>query len=137
MLCLDQGHSSVSIDLAVANAIKQASVLAKSKQSADSGRSFSTLIVAESNKSGGEASEIAGKPFWKSFGFFGKARTDFGLEKVNFPENALFYLNQSYLIIQKSKKNHYVDYFLLVEIHESADLPEDIKNSECKEDEVK
>ena len=61
----------------------------------------------------GEVSEIAGKPIWKQDGFFGNDRTDFNLEKVNFPENLLFYVNQGYLTIQKSRKIYYDDYHII------------------------
>ena len=85
----------------------------------------------------GDVSEIAGEPVWKKYGYFGQARTDFNLEKVNFPESALLCVNQAYLTVQKSEKIFIGDYFFLGQIHESANLPSDIQNYECKEDEVK
>ena len=53
---------------------------------------------------------------------------DYKLEKVNFPENALFYINQAYLNVQKSKKVFYAEYFLLGQIHESSNQSSNIKN---------
>ena len=35
------------------------------------------------------------------------------MEKVNFLENALFYLNQSYLTVKKNKKGYYCDFFIV------------------------
>ena len=109
------------------------------KQGAGSNQNFSTTLVTESKKENvsGDVSEIAGEPVWKKFGYFGQLRTDFNLENVNFPENALLYINQVYLTVQKSKKNLYGEYFLLGQIHESANPPSDIKSYEFKEDEVK
>ena len=56
---------------------------------------------------------------------------------MNFPENSLFYINQAYLTVQKSQKIFYRDYYLIGQVHESANPPSDIQNYECKEDEVK
>ena len=109
------------------------------KQGAGSNQNLSTTLVAESKKENvsRDVSEIAGEPVWKKFGYFGQLRTDFNLENINFPENALLYINQVYLTVQKSKKKLYGEYFLLGQIHESANPPSDIKSYECKEDEVK
>ena len=126
------------IDLTTANCINQASVLTLSKQSAGSGskQNFPTTTVAE-NVSGDPSSNIAGEHVWANFGYFGQLRTEYNLEKVNFPENALFYINQVYLTVQKSKKIFYAVYFLLGQIHESSNQPSNIRSYECKEDEVK
>ena len=96
--------TSRSIDLATANRINQANVITLTKQGEGSNQNFSTTLVAES-KNERDLSEIAGEPVWKKFGCFKQLQTDFDLEKVNFPENALFYINQAYLTVKKSKKN--------------------------------
>ena len=49
-------------------------------------------------------------------------------ERLNFPENALFYINQRYLTVQKFKKIFYGEYFLLGQIHESSNPPSDIQS---------
>ena len=123
------------IDLAPANRINQASVITLTKQSAGSNQTFSTTLVAESKN--GDVSEIAGEPVWKKSAYFGQLRTDYNLEKANFPENAFSYINQAYLTVQKSKKIFYGKYFLLGQIHESANLPSNIQSYVCKEDKVK
>ena len=46
-------------------------------------------------------------------------------------------MNQPDLTVQKSKKIFCGDYFLIGQIHESANPPSDVQNYECKEDEVK
>ena len=33
--------------------------------------------------------EMSGERVWKEPGFFGELRTDYNMEKVNFPENSL------------------------------------------------
>ena len=127
------------IDLATANRINQASVITSTKQGAGSKQNFSTTLFAECKKENvsGDVSEIAGEPVWKKIGYFGKLRTDYNLEKVNFLENAFLYINQAYLTVQKSKKIFYGEYFLLGQIHESANPPSDIQSYECKDGEVK
>ena len=73
----------------------------------------------------------------KKSGYFGQLRRDYNLEKANFMENALFYINQAYLTVQKSKKIFYDEYFLLGHIHESANPPSNLQSYVCKKDKVK
>ena len=121
-----------AIDSATASHIKQASTITLSKQVAGSSQNFSTTVESRN----GDVSEIAGEPVWKKYGYFSQLRADYNLEKVNFPENDLFYINQAYLTVIKSKKIFYGEYFLLGQIHESAYLPSNIQSYVCKEDEV-
>ena len=39
---------------------------------------------------------------WSNDGFFKDVRPDLNIEKVNMPENTLFYVNQSFLSIVKN-----------------------------------
>ena len=98
---------------------------------------FFYYFIFNSENVDGEVSEIAGEPIRKEDGYFGNFRTGFTLEKVNFPENSLFYVNQGYVTIQKSKKIFYADYHVIGQIIESSDPPVEIKNYECKDREVK
>ena len=41
---------------------------------------------------------------WKDFGFFGSEICEFNIEKVNMPENTLFYVNQEYQSYKDNKK---------------------------------
>ena len=59
------------------------------------------------------------------------------MEKANFPENLLIYINQPYLTIQKSIKMYYCDYYILGQIIEAMDPPNDIKKYQLKGKEVK
>ena len=101
---MDKTTSQGQIDIAASKLIKQASVLTLTKEGA--GSNFSTTLVAENKNE--NLSEIVREPVWNKFRYFGQ----FFLEKVNFPENALFYINQAYLTVQKSKKIFYGEYFL-------------------------
>ena len=124
------GHSQPSlnfgIDSAASSVIKKANVLTLTKESAaGSSKNFVTKLVAE-NKVDGEPCETAGERVWVKSGYFDDIRTDYNMENVNFPEKSLFYVNQAYLTIQKSQKIYYADYFLIGQIIEAANPPDDI-----------
>ena len=110
--------------------------LTKETAAGDSSKHFVSKLVAE-NKVDGEPHETAGECVWQQNGYFGAVRTDYNMEKANFPENSLFYVNQAYLTIQKSKKIYNADYFLLGQIIEAMNPPNDIKNYKVKNPEVK
>ena len=121
------------IDSAPSSVIKKANVITLTRETASSsGKNFTTKLVTENVD--GEVSEIAGESIRKQGGIFGNVRTDFNLEKVNFPENLLFYVNQGYLTIRKSRKIYYDEYHIIGQIIESSDPPVTLKiTSEKKE----
>ena len=53
-------------------------------------------------------------PMWKNNGFFADECCDFSIEKVNMPENTLFYVNQGYQSYKDDKKVYYNDVFIIV-----------------------
>ena len=59
------------------------------------------------------------------------------MEKVNDPENSILYLIRRYLMLQKNKKMFYADYFLIGQMIEVSNPPENIDTYICKEREVK
>ena len=124
------------VDFAASSVIKKANVLTLTKEITSGSSNMVTKLVAE-NKFDAEPYETAGERIWQYSGYFGDVKTDYIMEKVNFPENTLFYINQGYLTVQKSKKIFYGDYFLLGQIIEAMDPLNDIKNYELKEGEVK
>ena len=73
---------------------------------------------------------------WKDFGFFGREICEFNIEKVNMPENTLFYVNQGYQSYKDNKKVYY-NIFITAQIMPLAHQPKDIENYELKDDEVK
>ena len=104
------------------------------KTSAD--RNLTTKLVAEKSNKNDEG-EIAGERVWKEAGFSGNFRADNNMEKVNFPENPLIYINQAYLTVQKNKNIYYCDYFILGQIIEASNSLLNIETYELKENEVK
>ena len=59
------------------------------------------------------------------------------MEKVNFPENIILYLNQAYLTVKKSKKIYYCDFLILVQIVQASNPPEYMSSYILKENEVR
>ena len=43
---------------------------------------------------------------------------NYGVEKENFPENSIVYLNQRYQLYKDNKKIYYADYFLIGQVNE-------------------
>ena len=56
---------------------------------------------------------------------------------MKFSENTFFYLNQSYLTKKKNKEISYCDYFIIGQIVESSNPPQDVSSYTLKENEVK
>ena len=69
--------------------------------------------------------------------FFLDECCDFSIEKVNMPENTLFYKNQRYKSYKDNKKVYYNDVFIIAQIVPLAHQPKDIESYELKNDEVK
>ena len=70
--------------------------------------------------------------------FFKDVRPDLNLEKVNMPENTLFYINQGFLsMVKNGDIAMYVQNFILGQIIIAANQPKDIDEHVCLENEVK
>ena len=74
---------------------------------------------------------------WKNHGFFGTESCDFSMEKVNMPENTIYYINQGYQSYKDSKKVYYNDLYIIAQIMPLALQPKDIESYQLKDDEVK
>ena len=74
---------------------------------------------------------------WENFGYFGTQSCEFSIEKANFPENFVFYINQAYQSFKHGKKVYYTDVFIIAQIMPLAQQPKDIESYELKDDEVK
>ena len=80
--------------------LEKANMLLLTKKATDKDRSLKTqlLLATDSQKT----ERISGKPIWKKFGYFRDEKANFNIEKKNFPENALCYVNQCLLSIVKN-----------------------------------
>ena len=59
------------------------------------------------------------------------------MEKENFPENSISYLNQGYLTLKDNRKLYYADCYIIGQINECIFPPEDLENYVCQDREVK
>ena len=74
---------------------------------------------------------------WPEHGYFKQQPCNFHLDKENYPENSVSYINQGYLFYKDKNKLYYADYYILGQVIECINLPEDVANYVCKEREVK
>ena len=71
----------------------------RSKEMTDKDRSMKTQLL---NRSSDSDDKLSGEKVWKNNVFFKDVKPELNLEKVNMPENALYYVNQSFLSTVKS-----------------------------------
>ena len=97
-------------------------------------RNIETTITASNfeNGNGKNTSNILSE-----YGYFKQQPCDFGMDKENFPEYVIIYINQGYLTIKDNRKLCYADYYLIGQINENANSPEDIEGHVCQDKEVK
>ena len=93
--------TTMEINSATSSVIRDANLLTLIKKTTDNNnKNYRTKLVAEKfDKNCMVSEEILGERMWKEVGFLGEPRTDYSMEKVNFPENSLIYINQAYLTI--------------------------------------
>ena len=76
-----------------------------SNATTENDNNISTKIIAATFENEIGSEEVSGERVWKRFAHFDAPKSDYGMEKVNYPENTIFYVNQAYLTVKKSKKN--------------------------------
>ena len=82
--------------------------------------------------------KISGDQIWKRNGFFSDERADFNIDKKNFPEKTLCYINQAYLSTVKGEESAiYNQNFILGQLVIAAEQPENIDEYSCKKNKVK
>ena len=101
----------------------------------DKDKSMKTQLMINSNK---QENKLSGEKIWKKDGFFKDVRADLNLEKVNIPENCLFYCNQGFLSTVKSGEiAMYLHNFIIGQLIIAANQPKDITTYICSKNEVK
>ena len=73
-------------------------MLLLSKEASEKDRSLKTQLLLSPNS---QPEKISGEQIWKKNGFFSDERADFNMEKKNFLEYALCYINKGYLCTVK------------------------------------
>ena len=83
------------------------------KATTDNDKNISLNIVAATFENQLGSQEVSGERVWRNFGYFDTRKSDYSMEKVNFPENTLLYINQAFLTVKKNKNIFYCDYYVL------------------------
>ena len=107
------------------------------KAATENDRNVSLKIVTAKFENDLVSVEVSGEKVWKNFGYFDARKLDCPMEKVTFSENTLFYLSQSHLTVKKNKNIFYFDCFIIGQIVESSNPPQDVSSYTLKENEVK
>ena len=122
-----------SVDFSIGNAIQNSSGINLTKVTENDGlRTEMSLLTNPSEKKKSKSVSM-----WKDFGFFGSEICEFNIEKVNMPENTLFYVNQGYQSYKDNKKVLYNDIFIIAQIMPLAHQPKDIESYKLNDNEVK
>ena len=87
---------------------KKVNLVSMTRAATENDKNVSTKIVAASFENDFGSAEVSGENVWKNFGYLDARKSDYSMEKVNIPQNTLFYLNQSY-----HRENFYCDYLIL------------------------
>ena len=74
---------------------------------------------------------------WPNYNYFKQQACDFALDKENMSENSIIYMNQGYQSWKDNKKIYYVNYYILGQVNESLNPPENLEIHEFKYREVK
>ena len=100
----------------------------------DKDRSMKTQLLIRSNAD----EKISGEKVWKENGFFKDIRPELNLEKVNMPENTLYYVNQAFIsTVKNGELAMYVLNFILGQLIFAANQPKKIDEHKCEPNEVK
>ena len=106
-----------------------------SKEMTDKDRSMKTQLLIRSNN---DDEKLSGEKVWNENGFFKDIRPELNLEKVNMPENCLYYINQAFLsTVKNGEIAMYVQNFIIRQLIFAANQPKDISQYECLPNEVK
>ena len=113
--------------------LEKANMLLLSKEMTDRDRSMKTQLLFKP-----KVEKLSGERIWKENGFFKDVRAELNLEKVNIPENCLFYANQGFLSTVKSGEiAMYLHNFIIGQLIIAANQPKDISTYSCEKNEVK
>ena len=106
-----------------------------SKEMTDKDRSMKTQLLIRSNN---DDEKLSGEKVWNENGFFKDIRPELNLEKVNMPENSLYYINQAFLsTVKNGEITMYVQNFIIGQLIFAANQPKDISQYECLPNEVR
>ena len=121
----------------MSSGFKKTNLVSMSKATTVNDKNESTKIVVATFQNKIGSKEVSGERVWRNYGYFEARKSDYSMEKVNFSENTLLYINQSYLTVKKNKKIFYCHFFILEKLWSLRTLPQDVSSYTLKENEVK
>ena len=92
-----------------------------------------TTIVASRFDDNGQSQVTKCTRIWPEYGYFQKQPCDLHMDKDKFPENSITCINQGYLTVQGNKRMFYDNYYILGQIIDAINPPENIENYVCKD----
>ena len=115
--------------------IEKANTLLMSKEVTDKDRSMKTqLLMSSPSKS---EDKISGVKVWQENGFFKEVKPEMNIEKVNIPENTLFYVNQGFIsTVKNGELAMYVHNFVIGQLIIVANQLKEINEYSSNENEV-
>ena len=122
---------SIYSNSGISQAIRDANKVSMSKNIFVNNR-VETTITAEKTSFKRNAVDV-----WPNYGDFKQQACDYGVDKENMPENSIIYMNQRYQSWKDNKKIYYADYFLIGQVNECLNPPENLETYEFKDREVK
>ena len=78
-------------------------------------QNIETTIVATKFENGNGKNTTC---VWPEHGYFKQQPCDFHIDKENYPENSILYINQGNLTIKDNKKLYYADHYILGQVTE-------------------
>ena len=97
-------------------------------------KNIETTIVATKFENGNGKNTTC---VWPEYGHFRQQPCGFRMEKEDFQENLIIFLNQGYLTIKGNRKLYYADYYIIGQANERIKPPEDLENYVYQDREVK
>ena len=107
----------------MSSGFKKTNLVSMSKATTVNDKYVSTKIVVATFQNEIGSKEVSGERVWRSYGYFDARKSDYSMEKVNFSENTLLYINQSYLTVKKNEKTFYCHFFILDKLWSLQTLP--------------
>ena len=77
----------------ISSGFKEANLVSMTRAATENDKNVSTKIVAATFENSFRSAEVSGEKVWKNFSYFDARKSDYLIEKVNFLENTLLYLN--------------------------------------------
>ena len=121
-------NASTEIDSSISRAVKDSDKISMVINIFSDGR------IETAQKNGFKRNTTDG---WRNYGFFKHQPCDFGVDKENISKNSLIHLNQGNELHKDNKKVYHGYFFILGQVIEALNLPEDVSTFKFEDREVK